>query len=69
MAKPSPSYAGGPSSMPGGEAKIPHASGPKNQNRNNVVTNSIKTLKYSPCQKKKKSYEEISGIIQSFLGP
>ena len=31
MAKPSPSYAGGPSSMPGGEAKIPHASGPKNK--------------------------------------
>ena len=52
MAKPSPSYARGPSSRPGGEAKIPYASGPKNQNRNNV-TNSIKTLKNGPCQKKK----------------
>ena len=35
-------------SIPVGETKIPHASGPKNQNiknRSNIVTNSIKTLK------------------------
>ena len=44
----SPSSAGGAGSVPDVGAKIPHTSGPKNQNvnnRNNTVTNSIQTLK------------------------
>ena len=45
-------------SIPGGGAKIPHALWPKNQNRSNVVINSIKTLKMSHI--KKKSYKKIS---------
>ena len=45
MVKTSPSNVEGMGSIPGGGAKIPHASQPKNQNRSNVVTNSIKTLK------------------------
>ena len=47
---PVPSSAGGEDSVPGWRAKIPHASWPKNQNmknRSNIVTNSIKTLKWS----------------------
>ena len=48
VVKTSPSNAGGAGLIPGRGAKIPHALGPKNQkhkNRNNIVTNSIKTLK------------------------
>ena len=44
--KTSPSSAGGAGSVPDVGAKIPHTSWPKNQNvnnRNNIVTNSIKT--------------------------
>ena len=37
------SNAGGVGSIPGGVAKIPHASWPKNQNINNTVINSKKT--------------------------
>ena len=51
-----PSNAGGVGSIPGWGATIPHASQPKKtktQNRSNVVTNSIKTLKNGPHQKKK----------------
>ena len=48
MVKTSPSNAGGVGSIPGGGAKIPHASQPKNQSikktRSNIVTNSIKTF-------------------------
>jgi len=36
-----PSNAGGVGVIPGQEAKIPHASQPKNQNIKNTVTNSI----------------------------
>ena len=55
---PVPSSAGGEDSVPGWRAKIPHASWPKNQNmknRSNIVTNSIKTLKWSTFLKKKLS--------------
>ena len=45
VAKTSLSNAEGPGLIPGGGAKILHASWPKNQNRNNIVTNSIKTFK------------------------
>ena len=54
------SNAGGPCSIPGQGARIPPASRPKHQNikkkkknRNNTVTNSIKTFKNGPHQKKK----------------
>ena len=40
-----PSNAGGVGSIPGWGAKILHVLQPKNQNRSNIVTNSIKTLK------------------------
>ena len=48
MVKNSPSNAGGVGSTPGREAKIPHVLQAKNSNinnRNNIVTNSIKTSK------------------------
>ena len=45
MVKTSPFNVGGVGSMPGWEAKIPHPWWPKKQNRSNIVTNSIKTLK------------------------
>ena len=53
VVKTSPSNAGGAGSIPGRGAKIPHASRPKNQNRSNTVTNSIKTLKMVHIKKKK----------------
>ena len=42
-----PSNAGCAGSIPGTATKIPHASWPKNQSmkQNNIVTNSVKTLK------------------------
>ena len=40
---------------PGRGAKIPHDSQTKNQNRNNIVTNSIKTLKMAHIKKKRLS--------------
>ena len=53
MVKISPSNARGAGSIPGRRAKIPP---PRNQNinRNNIVTNSIKTLKMVHIKKKKK---------------
>ena len=53
----SPSNAEGTGSIPGREAKIPHALGPKTktENRSNIVTNSIKTLKIVHIKKKKKN--------------
>ena len=48
MVKISPSSAGGAGSIPGPEAEISTAPLPKNQNidnRSNIVTNLIKTLK------------------------
>ena len=55
VVKTSPSNAGDVGSIPGGEAKIPHASWPKNQtqNRNNIVTDWIKTLKMVHIKKEK----------------
>ena len=49
-----PSSAGDAGSIPGWGAKLPHASGSKNQNikRSNIVTNSIKTLKMVHIKKK-----------------
>ena len=46
--------AGGVGSISSWGAKILHASPLKKQNGNNIVTNSIKTLKNGPHQKKKK---------------
>ena len=57
VVKTSLSNAGGVGLIPGPEVKIPHASGPKNQNienRSNIVTNSKKTLKMVHVKKKKK---------------
>ena len=54
VAKPSPSNTGGAGWILGQETKIPHVSLPKNQNinnRNNLVTDSIKTLKWSTYKK------------------
>ena len=45
MVKISPSKAGGVDLIPDQGAKMLHALRPKNQNRSNIVTNSIKTLK------------------------
>ena len=45
MVKISPTKAGGVDLIPDQGAKMPHALRPKNQNRSNIVTNSIKTLK------------------------
>ena len=45
MVKTSPSNVGDMGLIPGWGAKIPHASWPKNQSRNNIVTNLIKTFK------------------------
>ena len=54
MVKTSPSNAKGAGSIPGQRAKIPL---PRNQNinRNNIITNSIKTLKMVHIKKKKKN--------------
>ena len=52
MDKTLPNNAGNEGSIPGQGAKIPHASWPKNQNRNSIATNSIKTFK---MVKKKKN--------------
>ena len=55
VVKASPSNAGGAGSSPGQGAKIPYASWPKNQyanDRSNMVTNSIKTLKMVRIKKK-----------------
>ena len=55
MVKTLPSKAGGMGSIPGGGPKMPHALGPKKpktQNRSNIVTNSIKTLKMVHIKKK-----------------
>ena len=62
MAKTSPSNVGCVDSTPGQGAKMPHALQPKNQNRNNIVTNSIKTLRIVHI-KKKKILKETSYII------
>ena len=54
--KSSPSSAGDVGLITGGRAKIPHALQPKTQNiqnRNNTVTNSMKTLKIVHIKKKK----------------
>ena len=51
MGETSPNNAGDEGSVPGRGAKIPHALWPKNQNRNSIVTNTIKTFK----KKKKKT--------------
>ena len=45
MGETSPNNAGDEGSIPGQGAKTPHALWPKNQNRNSIVTNSIKTFK------------------------
>ena len=55
MIKTSPSNAMGAVLIYGQEAKIPHALWSKNQNiKQNIVTNSIKTLKIATSKKKKK---------------
>ena len=60
MGKTSPFNAGGASVIPGQGTKIPHASWPKakTENRSNIVTNSIKTLKTVHIKKKKKQLKK-----------
>ena len=59
MIKTSPSNAVGAVLISGQEAKFPHALWPKNQNiKQNIVTNSIKTLKIATSKKKKIKEEE-----------
>ena len=62
VVKTSPSNVGSAGSIPGWGAKIPHALRPKYQknpqNRSNIVTNSIKTLKMVHVKNKKKSKKE-----------
>ena len=58
-----PSNAGVWVSIPGWEAKIPHASWPKDQNikkqkRSHIVTSSIKILKMIHIKKKKKLWQK-----------
>ena len=48
----SPSNSGGAGLIPGWGAKIKICLGPKNYNRSNIVTNSIKTLKTVHTQRK-----------------
>ena len=61
-----PFIAEGAGSIPGWEAKIPHAVWPKNQNINNgsnILTNSLKTLKMVHIKKKSlKKKQVISGV-------
>ena len=65
-----PSKARSIGSVPGWGAKIPHASWPKNQkkkkqktqNRNSIVTNSIKTLKMVHSKKKKNHNKKIDPL-------
>ena len=54
VVKTSPSNAGGVGSIPGRGAKIPHTSGPKNQNRKQkqYCTKFNKDFKNGPHQKK-----------------
>ena len=66
-----PSNAGGAGSIPGLGAKIPHVLWPQNkkQSRNNIVTNSIETLKMVHIKKKnfkKKNNLEVS--INNLMG-
>ena len=56
------SNAGDVGSIPGQGAKIPHASWTKNQNINNIITDSIKTFKMVHI-KKKKSYNFPGGSV------
>ena len=59
MIKTSPSNAVGAVLISGQEAKIPHALWSKNQNiKQNIVTNSIKTLKIATSKKKKRKRSE-----------
>ena len=53
MDKTLPSNRRGASSIPGQADKIPHAKKPKHKNSNNIITNSIKTLKMVYVKKKK----------------
>ena len=57
MVKTSPSNAEGEGSVLGQEAKIPHASWPKDQNiqQKQYYNKSNKDFKNGPCQKKKKA--------------
>ena len=62
MAKTPPCKAGGGGSIPGQGTKIQHASWPKD--RNNIVTNSIKTFKMVQIKKKilKNTYLKLSRL-------
>ena len=52
VVKTSSSISGGMGLIPGWGAKIPHASWPKKSDKSNIVTNSIKTFKWSTIFKK-----------------
>ena len=59
MDKTLPSNTRGASSVPGQAGKIPHAKKPKHKNSNNIIKNSIKTLKMVYVKKKKKDRTEV----------
>ena len=65
-----PSNAGSDGSIPGGGPKIPHASGPKNQNiKEKQYCNKFNTdFKNGPNQKKKKSTRSIFCSVEVTLG-
>ena len=67
MAKTQPCKAGGGGSIPGQGTKIQHASWPKD--RNNIVTNSIKTFKMVQIKKKnlKKHLLKIIQIMKTVI--
>ena len=69
----SPSSAGGVGSIPGGRAKVPHASWLKNQNRSNIVTNSMKTFKMAHIKnilkKQKQKRMPVPSSLQLLLLP
>ena len=46
-----PSKAGDEGLVPAGEAKNPHTSWPKNRNKSNIATNSLKTLSMAHIKK------------------
>ena len=67
MVKTSPFNAGSVGSTPGWGARIPHTLQPEPQtgSRNNIVTNSLKSLKVVH-KKKKKNLKKRAGHVQTF---
>ena len=62
MVKTSPSSVESVGSIPGLGAKILHASWPKNQNRNNVITISVKIFSKKEVNRAGSRQKDISGL-------